>query len=126
MSIHPKSPYTSNSLSLVLFSTPKLFPCDPSDRCDHEFHLAEGARSLSVLDSDIGSGSISLPAVTGGKSGDIALHDFRFLSTGNSKHHKISTEHDSETSPIHSTKIGNKGATTSGMIWHIPKAHLAR
>jgi hypothetical protein len=78
-----------------------------------------------VLDSAIGSGSISPLVVTGGKSGDIALHDFRFLSTGNSKHHKISTEHDSKTSPIHSTKIETKGATTIGMIWHIPKDHLS-
>lgn len=80
--------------------------------------------SLSVLDSDIGSASISPLVVSGGKNGDIALHDFRFLSTGKSKHHRISTEHDSEASSVHNTKTGTKGGATSGMIWHMPKAHL--
>ncbi|VAH76455.1 unnamed protein product [Triticum turgidum subsp. durum] len=66
-----------------------------------------GARSLSVFDNNIGCGSISPLIVTGGKSGDVALHDFRFVSTGKSKHHKTSA-----------------GGSSRGMIWHIPKAHL--
>ncbi|XP_048563439.1 uncharacterized protein LOC125543966 isoform X2 [Triticum urartu] len=66
-----------------------------------------GARSLTVFDNNIGCGSISPLIVTGGKSGDVALHDFRFVSTGKSKHHKTSA-----------------GGSSRGMIWHIPKAHL--
>jgi hypothetical protein len=77
-----------------------------------------------VLDCDIGSGSISPLLVTGGKNGDITLHDLRFLSTGKCKHHRISTERDSKASSMDNTKTGTKGATTTGMIWHIPKAHL--
>ena len=72
-------------------------------------HLVGGARSLSVFDNDIGSGTISPLIVTGGKSGDVALHDFRFISTGKSKNQK----------PSH-------GGSSSGMIWHIPKAHLGK
>ncbi|KAJ1283904.1 hypothetical protein BS78_03G163200 [Paspalum vaginatum] len=99
---------SSNGANIVIWDT--LSPpatCQTSILC-HE----GGARSLSVFDSDIGCGSISPLAVTGGKSGDIALHDFRFLSTGKSKHHRISTEH------------GVKASSTSRMVWHIPKAHL--
>ncbi|KAM3349294.1 hypothetical protein ACQJBY_022393 [Aegilops geniculata] len=74
---------------------------------DHGLHLVGGARSLSVFDNNIGCGSISPLIVTGGKSGDVALHDIRFVSTGKSKHHKTSA-----------------GGSSRGMIWHIPKAHL--
>ncbi|KAL6884562.1 hypothetical protein ACP4OV_010498 [Aristida adscensionis] len=83
-----------------------------------------GARSISVFDSDIGCGSISPLIVTGGKSGDVALHDFRFVSTGKSKNRRISTGHDIKASSIYDTKSGTSGASTDGMIWHIPKAHL--
>lgn len=76
---------------------------------DHGLHLVGGARSLSVFDNNIGCGSISPLIVTGGKSGDVALHDFRFVSTGKSKHHKTSA-----------------GGSSRGMIWHIPKAHLGK
>jgi WD40 repeat protein len=72
-------------------------------------HLVGGARSLSVFDNDIGSGTVSPLIVTGGKSGGVALHDLRFISTGKSKHHKTTA-----------------GGSSSGMIWHIPKAHLGK
>ncbi|WVZ70093.1 hypothetical protein U9M48_018789 [Paspalum notatum var. saurae] len=111
---------SSNGANIVIWDT--LSPpatCQTSILC-HE----GGARSLSVFDSDIGCGSISPLAVTGGKSGDIALHDFRFLSTGKSKHHRISTEHGAKASSMHEIKSSTSGGTTSGMVWHIPKAHL--
>lgn len=62
-----------------------------------------------MLDNDIGNGSISPIIVTGGKSGDVGLHDFRFIATGKTKHHKSSREQDLK--------------STNGMIWYIPKAH---
>ena len=83
----------------------------------HGLQLAGGARSLSVFDSDRGCGSISPLVVTGGKSGDVALHDFRFLSTGMSQHNRISTARQD-------IKSGTSGGTANGMVWHIPKAHL--
>jgi len=70
-----------------------------------------------VFDSDRGCGSISPLVVTGGKSGDVALHDFRFLSTGMSQHNRISTARQD-------IKSGTSGGTANGMVWHIPKAHL--
>ena len=90
----------------------------------HGLQLAGGARSLSVFDSDRGCGSISPLVVTGGKSGDVALHDFRFLSTGKSQHNRISTEHGVKAPSRHDTKSGTSGGTANGMVWHIPKAHL--
>ncbi|XP_047057254.1 uncharacterized protein LOC124663619 [Lolium rigidum] len=85
--------------------------CDmlaPPATCQNSIVCHEGgARSLSVFDNDIGSGTISPLIVTGGKSGGVALHDLRFISTGKSKHHKTTA-----------------GGSSIGMIWHIPKAHL--
>uniref|UniRef100_A0A0A9HTT2 Uncharacterized protein n=1 Tax=Arundo donax TaxID=35708 RepID=A0A0A9HTT2_ARUDO len=112
--------YSLHGANVVIWDT--LSPpatCQTSIIC-HE----GGARSLSVFDSDIGCGSISPLVVTGGKSGDVSLHDLRFLSTGKSKHHRISTEHGVKASSMHDTKSETSGGTTSGMIWHIPKAHL--
>jgi len=52
--------------------------------------------------------------VTGGKNGDVGLHDFRFIATGKMKKQRnpdggSSTDGDQ-----------NK----NGMLWYIPKAHL--
>ncbi|KAK8452923.1 hypothetical protein SEVIR_5G198200v4 [Setaria viridis] len=110
----------SNGANVVIWDT--LSPpgtCQTSIMC-HE----GGARSLSVFDSDRGCGSISPLVVTGGKSGDVALHDFRFLSTGKSQHNRISMEHGVKAPSTHDTKSGTSGGTTNGMVWHIPKAHL--
>lgn len=109
--------YSSNGANIVIWDT--LSPpatCHTSILC-HE----GGARSVSVFDSERGCGSISPLVVTGGKSGDVALHDFRFFSTGKSKHHRISPEHGVKAS---STESSTSHGTTSGMVWHIPKAHL--
>ncbi|CAL4956245.1 unnamed protein product [Urochloa decumbens] len=110
----------SNGANVVVWDT--LSPpgtCQTSIMC-HE----GGARSLSVFDSGRGCGSISPMVVTGGKSGDVALHDFRFLSTGKSQHNRISTEHGVKAPSMHDTKSGTSGGTTNGMVWNIPKAHL--
>ncbi|CAA6665762.1 unnamed protein product [Spirodela intermedia] len=73
-----------------------------------------GARSLSVFDNDIGIGSMSPLILTGGKNGDVGLHDFRYIATGKSKRHRHSAEQN----------IKNKfHENVNGMIWHIPSAH---
>ncbi|XP_015699102.1 uncharacterized protein LOC102707069 [Oryza brachyantha] len=113
---------SSNGANVVIWDT--LAPpstCQTSIMC-HE----GGVRSLSVFDSNIGCGSISPLIVTGGKSGDVALHDLRFISTGKTKHHRSSNKHDVKASStlMHDTKseTSNSGSD-SGMMWHIPKAH---
>ncbi|CAH8387038.1 unnamed protein product [Eruca vesicaria subsp. sativa] len=73
-----------------------------------------GSRSISVFDNDIGSGSISPMIVTGGKNGDVGLHDFRYIATGKMKKQK-NADGRSSTDGDH-----NK----NGMLWYIPKAHL--
>lgn len=82
-----------------------------------------GARSLSVLDNDVGSGSISPLIVTGGKSGDVGIHDFRYIATGKAKRHRYadSGEQSSSTS-LNSDKDKN----VNGMLWYIPKAHSGK
>uniref|UniRef100_A0A0E0JK06 RAVE complex protein Rav1 C-terminal domain-containing protein n=1 Tax=Oryza punctata TaxID=4537 RepID=A0A0E0JK06_ORYPU len=113
---------SSNGANVVIWDT--LAPpstCQSSIMC-HE----GGVRSLSVFDRNIGCGSISPLIVTGGKSGDVTTHDLRFISTGKTKHHRSSNEHDVKASStsMHDTKSGtSNGVSNSGMIWHIPKAH---
>jgi len=80
------------------------------------FPYAGGARSLSVFDNDIGSGSISPLIVTGGKSGDVGLHDFRFIATGKTKCNKKSSQQDLNSATMHD----------NGMLWYIPRAHLGK
>ena len=43
---------------------------------------------MSVFDNHVGSGSVSPLIVTGGKGGDVGLHDFRYIVTGKAKRHK--------------------------------------
>lgn len=87
-------------------------------------HLG-GARSLSVFDNDIGSGSISPFIVTGGKGGDVGVHDFRYIATGRAKKHKhsdgIEEVVNGSSTTIMRNKIGDQNS--NGMLWYIPKAH---
>jgi hypothetical protein len=96
------------------------------------FFLSGGARSLAVFDNDIGNGSISPLIVTGGKGGDIGVHDFRFIATGKSKRQRhLKEENKLPSSPLKETskkeahgsskKLGEQN--TNGMLWYIPKAH---
>lgn len=90
---------------------------------------AGGARSIAVFDNDIGSGSVSPLIVTGGKNGDVGLHDFRYIATGKTKRHR---HHDSVEISINTSSNADmkKGASKQGdqnhggMLWYIPKAHL--
>lgn len=87
-----------------------------------------GARSLSVFDNDIGSGSISPLIVTGGTGGDVGLHDFRYIATGRTKRQKHfeNGEQTFNTSSNIDTRTGNHKfgeQNHNGMLWYIPKAH---
>ncbi|KAJ3671205.1 hypothetical protein LUZ60_008631 [Juncus effusus] len=94
--------YSTNNVNVVVWDT--LAPpatCQASLLC-HE----GGARSVEVFDKEMGSGSISPLIISGGKNGDIGLHDFRFLASGKTRRNKHTSDN------------------SSGMIWYIPKAHL--
>ncbi|XP_020526297.1 uncharacterized protein LOC18439600 [Amborella trichopoda] len=86
-----------------------------------------GARSLAVFDHDIGSASISPLILTGGKGGDVGLHDFRFIATGRTKRNRHSKGHSNPSSP-HGMQSGaskkSGKVNQNGMLWYIPKAHL--
>lgn len=101
-----------------------LKTADKSNHHYYHFHIAltlnnflfheGGARSISVFDNDIGSGSISPMIVTGGKNGDVGLHDFRYIATGKMKKQRNADGR--------SSTDGDQNK--NGMLWYIPKAHL--
>lgn len=121
--------FSSNGVNMVVWDT--LAP-SISSRASIVCHEG-GARSLAVLDLDIGSGSISPLIVTGGKGGDIGVHDFRFIATGKSKRQRqLKEENKVPSSPLKDTsrkeaygsssrQLGEQ--STNGMLWYIPKAH---
>lgn len=84
-----------------------------------------GARSLCVFDNEIGSGSISPYIVTGGKGGDVGVHDFRYVATGRKKKHKHSDGLEEVVNGSSTTIMRNKigDQNSNGMLWYIPKAH---
>ncbi|XP_077251332.1 transducin family protein / WD-40 repeat family protein [Tasmannia lanceolata] len=109
--------YSPNGVNVVIWDTLAPPATSQASLICHE----GGARSLSVFDNDIGSGSISPLIVTGGKGGDVGLHDFRFIATGRTKRHKHSSStHDMKSGT--SNKFGEQNH--NGMLWYIPKAHL--
>lgn len=81
-----------------------------------------------MFDNNIGSGSVSPFIVTGGKGGDVGVHDFRYIATGKSKkqRHMDSSEASISSPPKVDTRTGveSKSGDQSGMLWYIPKAHL--
>ncbi|EEF39037.1 conserved hypothetical protein [Ricinus communis] len=83
-----------------------------------------------MFDNDIGSGSVSPLIVTGGKGGDVGLHDFRYIATGRTKRHKHFDNRDRSSNlpsnPDLQAGAGDKvgGQNQNGMLWYIPKAHL--
>ncbi|KAJ6334678.1 hypothetical protein OIU78_011524 [Salix suchowensis] len=112
--------YSSNGSNVVIWDT--LAPPTTS-RASIVCHEG-GARSISVFDNDIGSGSISPLIVTGGKGGDVGLHDFRYIATGRTKRHNMNNNSpsniDTQTGDGH--QLG--GQNRNGMLWYMPKAHL--
>ncbi|KAJ8748468.1 hypothetical protein K2173_003364 [Erythroxylum novogranatense] len=118
--------YNSNGINAVIWDT--LAP--PTTSQANIFCHEGGARSISVFDNDIGSGSISPLIVTGGKGGDVGLHDFRYIATGKTKRYRNFGNSDGGSSsssgePDTKKGSGNKSAdqNTNGMLWYIPKAH---
>ncbi|KAF5197700.1 Dmx-like protein [Thalictrum thalictroides] len=110
--------YSSNDVNVVIWDTLAPNTTSQASLICHE----GGARSVSVFDNNFGSGSISPLIVTGGKSGDVGLHDFRFIATGKTKRHKHSNSATLETQSGVSRKFGEQHS--KGMLWYIPKAHL--
>ncbi|KAK7275388.1 hypothetical protein RIF29_16504 [Crotalaria pallida] len=108
--------YSSNAVNVVIWDT--LAPPTTS-RASILCHEG-GARSLSVLDNHVGSGSVSPLIVTGGKGGDVGVHDFRYIATGKGKRprHVDNVGQSSTTSSTH-----DKDHNVDGMLWYIPKAH---
>ncbi|XP_038683880.1 uncharacterized protein LOC119984139 isoform X2 [Tripterygium wilfordii] len=94
--------YSSTGANVAIWDT--LAP--PTTSCASIICHEGGARSISAFDNDIGSGSVSQLIVTGGKGGDVGLHDLRYIVTGKSRH------------------FDNGGPSQNGMLWYIPKAHL--
>ncbi|PON42363.1 WD repeat containing protein [Parasponia andersonii] len=117
--------YGSNGVNVVVWDT--LAP--PSSSQASIICHKGGACSLSVFDNDVGSGSISPLIVTGGKDGDVRIHDFRYIATGKTKRHKhssnggqtINTSSNTDTQTGNSNKVGEQNL--NGILWYIPKAH---
>lgn len=85
-----------------------------------------------MFDNDLGSGSVSPIIVTGGKDGDIGLHDFRYIATGKTKRHRKTSDHVSKNNVSSvidmqtgfNSKPGDQDV--NGMLWYIPKAHSGK
>ncbi|KAK7292823.1 hypothetical protein RJT34_15677 [Clitoria ternatea] len=108
--------YSPNAVNVVIWDT--LAP-PATSRASILCHEG-GARSVSVFDNHVGSGSVSPLIVTGGKGGDVGLHDFRYIATGKAKRHRRpnSIGQSSATSLTH-----DNDRNVDGMLWYIPKAH---
>ncbi|XP_042479936.1 uncharacterized protein LOC122060893 isoform X2 [Macadamia integrifolia] len=117
---------SSNGVNVVIWDTLAPSTTSQASLICHE----GGARSLSVFDHDIGSGSISPLIVTGGKGGDVGVHDFRFIATGRTKRNRQSnaSEQNTKSSLTHDRQSGTSNKfgeqNLNGMLWYIPKAHL--
>ncbi|MQL89897.1 hypothetical protein Taro_022486 [Colocasia esculenta] len=109
---------STNNMNVVIWDTLAPPTTSQASISCHE----GGARSLSVFDNDIGIGSISPMIVTGGKNGDIGLHDFRYIATGKSKRHRHSSELNLKAAGLDDANKFSENV--NGMIWHIPRAHL--
>lgn len=61
--------------------------------------------------------------MTGGKGGDVGLHDFRYIATGKAKRNKRS---DSIGKSSLTSLSYDKDHNVDGMLWYIPKAHSGK
>ncbi|KAJ8529305.1 hypothetical protein K7X08_036140 [Anisodus acutangulus] len=111
--------YSSSGVNVVIWDT--LAP-PATSRASIMCHEG-GARSLAVFDNDLGSGSISPLIVTGGKGGDVGLHDFRYIATGKTKRQKHTEIGDHGVNSIVDTQKKTGDQNRNGMLWYIPKAH---
>ena len=77
-----------------------------------------------MFDNEIGSGSVSPLIVTGGKGGDVAIHDFRYVVTGRTKKQKNCSKDEMISNASNSDMPSTVGEQNlNGMLWYIPKAH---
>ncbi|MFS8015387.1 hypothetical protein Hanom_Chr15g01355811 [Helianthus anomalus] len=92
--------------------------------CAHARVLG-GTRSICVFADEIGSSSVSPLIVTGGKGGDVGVHDFRYIATRIPKKHKNSDNDEQKFSASSTAGLHNKhrDQNGNGMLWYIPKAH---
>ncbi|KAI7741816.1 hypothetical protein M8C21_003249, partial [Ambrosia artemisiifolia] len=113
--------YSSNNVNVVIWDT--LAPPTTS-RASIMCHEG-GARSICVFADEIGSGSVSPLIVTGGKGGDVGVHDFRYIATRRPKKHKNSDNNEQKFSASSTAGLHNKHGdqNRNGMLWYIPKAH---
>ncbi|KAK1412198.1 hypothetical protein QVD17_33237 [Tagetes erecta] len=113
--------YSSNNVNVVIWDT--LAPPTTS-RASIMCHEG-GARSICVFADEIGSGSVSPLIVTGGKGGDVGVHDFRYIATRRPKKHKTSDNIEQKFSASSTAGLHNKHGdqNRNGMLWYIPKAH---
>lgn len=123
-SIIAASGYSSNGVNVVVWDT--LAP-PTSSRASVMCHEG-GACSIAVFDNDMGTSSISPLIVTGGKEGDVGLHDFRYIATGKTKRnrHSSTVERITDIGALDvrselSSRVGDQNR--HGMLWYIPKAH---
>nr|XP_043623601.1 uncharacterized protein LOC122595321 isoform X2 [Erigeron canadensis] len=120
-SIVAASGYSSNNVNVVIWDTLAPLTTSRASIMCHE----GGARSICVFANDIGSGSISPLIVTGGKGGDVGVHDFRYIATGRPKKHKNSDNNEQKFNASSTAGLQNKHGdqNRNGMLWYIPKAH---
>ncbi|KAI3818496.1 hypothetical protein L1987_12305 [Smallanthus sonchifolius] len=113
--------YSSNNVNVVIWDT--LAPPITS-RASIMCHEG-GARSICVFADEIGSDSVSPLIVTGGKGGDVGVHDFRYIATRRPKKHKSSDNIEQKFSASSTAGLHNKHGdqNRNGMLWYIPKAH---
>ncbi|XP_035845497.1 uncharacterized protein LOC110886331 isoform X2 [Helianthus annuus] len=89
------------------------------------YKFTGGTRSICVFADEMGSSSISPLIVTGGKGGDVGVHDFRYIATRRPKKHKNSDNDEQKFSASSTAGLHNKhrDQNGNGMLWYIPKAH---
>jgi hypothetical protein len=73
-----------------------------------------------MFDHHVGGGSFSPLIVTCGKSGDIALHDFRYIATGKARRQTIPH------GVLSSKKQHDGELKFNGMVWYLSKAHSGK
>ncbi|KAG0465578.1 hypothetical protein HPP92_019742 [Vanilla planifolia] len=110
--------FNSNGANILVWDTLAPPAASQASLVCHE----GGARSLSVFDNGLGTGSISPLIITGGKNGDLGLHDFRYIANGRGKQYRCPSDLDIRSSNGYDDPKTIENA--KGMIWYIPKAHL--
>ena len=83
--------------------------------------IAGGGRCITSLDVAIGGGSTSPLIISGGKGGELAVHDFRFILSKRGK--RLQSSESRQRSPLSSPLSGIGDVGKNGMLWSLPKAH---